>query len=212
MIIYDTREKCRIPEMIRKARVYSREETLKAGDYLIPKPSGGNILVERSSFHDFVGKIISGRLWIQVEKCLDAEVGDTYFIIEGPFDWRNAGMRRKAIISAMVALTRKVKVLMTMNENDTFTVLEKMNRSYSSDHAPDIREFNSRVAPRVMDEDAQAEWVLQGLEGVGPKIAAKILRKAGSLAKVMEISEEEFLELGKVGKSVYRVLHKPYRG
>ena len=82
MIYIDTREKGQFPVKIKEA-FNGEMRTLDAGDYMITKDKGV-IVIERSSFADFAGKIKSGRLKEQARKCLEVSE-DVYFVVENPW-------------------------------------------------------------------------------------------------------------------------------
>lgn len=210
MIVVDTREKGDFPYRVLK-ELPSKREMLAAGDYAIPTDKG-TIIIERSTLPDFVGKIKSGRLWKQVDKCCDAS-DDAYFVIEANYDWRYLGMPQASIVSAMVAISRKLKVLCVYGDHQTFMVLEKMHRSYGADRKMDVKEeVNSRVKTTETLMVDEVTWLLMGISGVGRRTAEKILKAAPShgMEGVMAMSREDLGKLGKIGRHVYDTLHHTY--
>jgi len=66
---------------------------------------------------------------------------------------------------------------------------------------------------RPRGERQRRLYVLEGLPGVGPRRAAQLLDRFGTVAAVMQASVEEFLTLPGVGPAtagkIARVIHGP---
>ena len=170
-MIVDSREKGNLPKNIIKD-FNADLMALGAGDYWIPKEDG-YIIIERSSYSDFVGKIISGRLWEQLEKCL-SKSDDVYFVLENPYLLNRSKMSYKAVIGAMASLSRKgVKLFTTRNSNETYAFIKYLYEKYNTEKKVDQSE--TRVKPKKMTPREQALYMLMGCNGIGEKTAKSLL-------------------------------------
>lgn len=206
MLVVDSREKGSLPARVLR-ELPSMKAALSAGDYMIPTTYKESILIERSTGADFVGKIVSGRLWEQLRKCMEG-ASTVYFVIENPGSMRYSKLPMKAVISAMTAVTQKARLFVTSNATETYYLIEKLHREFGSEGKPDVDAFNSRIKPKSMSHEEQAQWALMGITKVGEKTAKKMLMKAGSLSALSQMEAEEMRkQFGKVGEAVYRVFH-----
>lgn len=202
-LIIDTREKGSLPKKL-KEQVPFEERALGAGDYLIPKEEGF-ILIERSTYSDFIGKIISGRLWEQMNKCLEIS-DDVYFLLENPYMQRFSKFSYKATVGAKTSLSRHVKIFETRNASESFIFITKLYEKYNSDKQIDYKE--TRVKPKTMTDREMARYCLMGIRGIGQMIADKLL-EGHTLAEVAMMEEQHIKELTteKIAKKIWKVFH-----
>ena len=180
MIVYDTREKGKLPAMMEKEfGGHMLRKALNAGDVLI-QSDDKNIIIEISTSSDFISKIISGRLWKQAEKCLDASP-DVYFIIENTK--YELAFSRKSYIGAMLSLTRLgIHVIQTHTKGDTMHVIRYLYNKYHTDKGS--LQWG-RKKPKGLSNSRQAEYMLMGVVGLGPKTATELLDRYGTLEKLI---------------------------
>lgn len=188
MLLIDSREKGNLPKKCAK-EFDNVIDALGAGDYWIPKDEGF-IIIERSTYTDFAGKIMSGRLWEQMNKCL-TKSDDVYFILENPFTLKYTKINLKALYSAIASLSRRVKIITTRNSTETFYVIEKLYDKYNN---PNKKEFiDTRVKLKDKDPKKQAEYSLMGITGIGGTTASKLL-KDRTLRELVNLSNDQLIE------------------
>jgi len=145
---------------------------LGAGDFWIPKEEG-YIIIERSTYSDFVGKIMSGRLWDQIDKC-KSKSDDVYFVLENPYLLNRSQISYKAVIGAMASMTRKgVRTFTTRNASETHHLIRYLYEKYNT--AKKIDQSATRVKPKKMTFREQAIYALMGMNGIGEKTAESLL-------------------------------------
>lgn len=198
----DTREKGKLIEHLQKT-IPVEKMTMDAGDYLIPKDDKF-ILIERSSFSDFAGKIMSGRLWYQIGKCKEV-TDDIYFIVENPYRLRYLSKGTKsALWSAIASISRQVNVLVTMNQYDTFLILKHLYNKYNTNRK--VSQGEVRVKPKKMSAKKQAKFALMGLNGIGEQKADLLLAEntLSTLAK-MKVKDLTGMVESKLAKRIHAV-------
>lgn len=204
VLLIDTREKGSLPAKLKKAVPYE-ERALGAGDYWIPKQEGF-IIIERSTYSDFIGKIMSGRLWEQVEKCL-SKSDDVYFLLENPYMQRFSKFSYKATVGAKTSLSRRVKIFETRNASETFIFIKKLYDKYNTDRNVDYKE--TRVKPKKMTYLEQARFMLMGLNGVGESTVNKLFNNYDDLYEILRTKENELADVvgEKLANQIRNVLH-----
>ena len=203
VLLIDSREKGSLPVKLKKAVPYE-ERALGAGDYWIPKEEGF-IIIERSTYSDFIGKIISGRLWKQVEKCL-SKSDDVYFLLENPYMQRFSKFSYKATVGAKTSLSRRVKIFETRNASESFVFIVKLYEKYNTDKKVDYKE--TRVKIKGMTDREMARYCLMGVRGIGQQIADRLL-KGHTLAEVAMMDMDHLTELTteKIAGKIWKVFH-----
>ena len=204
MILIDTREKGNVPELLAEKNEHEFR-ALHAGDYWIATESDP-IVIERSTYSDFVGKIMSGRLWEQLEKCKSVS-SRIYFIFEGGSLYQ-CNMNVKSIIGAMLSITAKgAFVIQTKGMAETIHAITYLHEKFGGGKVP--THYHSRIKPKHANEKEQTLMALQGYAKIGSKTAGDLLDKFGSLVKVLEASEEELAEV--LGPSKAKIVNKAFK-
>ena len=154
---------------------------------------------------DFVGKIKSGRLWQQVEKCTGLS-DDVYFILENPYSLKYTKMNLASIYGAMIALSRKCKIITTRSAGETKIVLMRLHERYATDRK--VNDGEMRVKLKTKDDDKLAQYCLMGIPSVGSARAKELLADF-SIAELCDLSLQdlEFITSKKVAKNIHAVLH-----
>lgn len=177
---------------------------LEYGDYIITggpagrpgRPDTGPLeapaaaVIERKTYDDFVGSIKSGRLDVQLRGCQARAArggGITCLLLQGSGSIRS-DMKPAAYVSKMAALAwRGITVVSMRDEKETFYFVKKLaalaaagTEAPAASAEPAISEWGDsiRVRGRKTETDSaiqQAIWMLQGLPGVGPHKARKML-------------------------------------
>lgn len=203
MLFVDSREKGGIVKRC-TSELKGEIKPLSAGDYWIQKEDG-IVVVERSTYNDFCGKIVSGRLWEQVRKCKDIS-NDVYFILENPYTLKFSNVSVQAIYAAIVGLCNQVNVITTRSMSETFRVIEILHKKYNDPKKKAWVEY--RAKPKVKDTHSIAKWCLEGVPSIGSVASDKLLQ-GRSIAELCKMSELELCALvsKKQGSILYAVLN-----
>jgi Fanconi anemia group M protein len=166
---------------------------LPAGDYII----NGTIGIERKSAEDFVQSIICNRLFDQVAR-LKRSVPRTLLIVEGnPYGTAHKiqpSAIRGALLSVLVSW--QAPVIFSKNKEDTVALLLAIARQ-------DIATLSQIAAPKKYRSKklvSRQLFFLQGIPGVGPALAARMIATFGSLKAVINATEEALKKVEGIGK------------
>jgi len=155
-------------------------------------------LVERKTLSDLVASIKDGRLFRQGCRLATSPLW-TVLILEGTGkDLASSGMRREAIQGALMTITLflGIPLLRSMNLEETarLMVLAARQRRRFADGPLPRRGRRPRGKYRI-----QAR-VLQGLPGVGPERARRLLDRFGSLEAALTADVEQLASVRGIGK------------
>ncbi len=171
---------------------------LTVGDYRL----GSEAVIERKTAHDFVLSVIDGRLFRQAAQ-LKMQGLRTAILVEGdPFQTDldiDAQSVRGAVVS--VSLIWQVPVIFSGSLWQTVDILWFMaNQVHRLTHRP-----VARYGYRPKRLRRRQLYVLQGLPGVGPERATRLLKHFGTLRRVFKASEKEWIETEGIGKKGARL-------
>lgn len=207
-IIVDTREKqSLIAANLLEQKANIKFEKLDIGDYLV-----GDTIIERKTFLDFIGSMMSKRLQEQLINL--KKYPKQFLIIEG-FYYNYQSERVKIHENAIrgmllsIAIDFQIPIIYTENEEDTAKFLILTARKYEkpkTNHA--IRQ--SKTA-KTLEE--QKQFILEGFPGIGPATAKQLLDNFDSLRDIFNASKEKLesivgLDPGKVEKFLGLVLNR----
>ena len=205
MLFIDTFEVGSVPVQL-ESTVETSRATLPAGDYWIPKEDGSMMITERSTYSDFVGKIKSGRLYKQVEKCLEYS-DDVYFVIEGRWS-KFAKFPVKSAVGMVASISRKVDVMWLDGPNSTIHFLKYMHDKLAGTKKDIVI---GRHVPKALSTADTAKYMLQAVPNVGPKTAEKLLNNR-TIADLCVKSLPEMMKYGHYGRELYEALHHYEKG
>ena len=191
LIIVDSREKGNLKNKL-ITELGAEVKALGGGDILITTDQA-NIVIERSTYSDFIGKIMSGRLWEQVDKCLQMS-DDVYFVLENPYMLNRTNMSLASVYGAIASLSRGVKVITTRNSTETFYFIKSLYNKYHKQK--EVSEHEIRVKPKDMSHAEQALFALKGLTGIGEVTAKKLLIHFETLREVASASVGDLMHAG----------------
>lgn len=172
---------------------------LALGDYLLDR----RFLFERKTLIDLVVSIQSGRLFKQAMRLAEMETLRPAMILEGQArDLRNSGMRWEAIQGALITMTLIVGLPVLRTRTPEQTV--KTMRYVALQGQAVARGALPRRGGRPRGKTALQKHVLQGLPGVGPERAARLLERFGSVRAVVEADENQLASVSGVGSKTAR--------
>lgn len=169
---------------------------MPVGDYLVD----GRVLVERKTLPDLIASIKDGRLFRQALRLAEAKSWCVMVLEGASRDIANTGMRREAIQGALVtiALYFGIPLLRSSGPNETARLLiyiSRQGRAFSQG-CPHRRGRLPRGKRRVQI------YILQGFPGIGPRRAARLLDRFGSLERILAAEVEELRGVAGIGVRV----------
>ncbi|MBI2296449.1 MAG: nuclease [Betaproteobacteria bacterium] len=169
---------------------------LKIGDYLL----GNRLLLERKTLKDLVAAIISGRRFTQTLRLAETRRRPA-MVLEGTSrDLADSGMRWEAIQGALVSVSVicGVPVLRTRTPEETVRTMLFAARQVETIATGAI----PRHGWRPRGKYARQLYILQGLPGIGPERARRLLARFGSIEAVVNARPEELRSVGGIGKRI----------
>ena len=196
MITIDKREETNNTGLFKtlstNGEIHYNLETMNAGDCKIDG-TNGSWIIEVSSILDFVGKIRSGRLWEQAEKCL-ADCENVIFVIVGRDDnLRAKGVSMNARVGAKFSLMRRGIHVIQYTKYSQLLKLIKIISDKMDSKSKSTGEF-SRSKPKEMTVYDQAMYMLTGVKGIGEATARKILEEGSLYDFIQKVKDRDHKE------------------
>ncbi len=169
---------------------------LKLGDYCVDD----HFLFERKTLTDLVTGIVSGRLFTQALR-LAATTLRPAMILEGTSrDLDGSGMRREAIQGALVTVTLfcGIPLLRTSTPEETVRTMlfaARQGQAYAKGALP-------RPGWRPRGKFARQLFILQGLPGIGPERARRLLARFGSVEAIINAQTKDLRSVEGIGKQI----------
>ncbi len=183
-----------IPALLAKEDIVVKEKKLSIGDYII----NGHIVVERKTTKDFIVSIIDGRLFSQASR-LKRHAEIPFMVIEG-IDLFRTGYEidPQAIRGAIVSLSVswQIPLIFSKTPEGTAEILV-MAGIHDIRYRDDILKRMGRKPKRMQTRKL---YLLQGLPGIGPGMAKRMLEYFGSVEKVFTADEQELVCVEGIGK------------
>jgi len=211
-ITVDYRERCNI--LIRTLQeagdTLLRRDCLTVGDYQL-----NNLIAERKTMPDLIGSVKDGRLFLQAGKL--AKINESSIIIlEGTLrDLLHSGMRREAIQGTLITLMLRfgIPVLRSNSPEESARLMLYAARQIERENTFGDRSIKKwRYRGKTQKNSINQMHVLQGIPGVGTRLATQILKRFGSIATLCKASKEELLKVKGIGKLnagyIHNTLHK----
>lgn len=209
-IIVDHREDKEIIRELTKQGLDLEIKQLAVADFIIQtKDNEGSIkdlAIERKTQMDFINSIIDKRIFTQLIN-LKEYYPLQLLIIEGSrnlFAIRNFHPNAIRGMLASIAIDYQVPVIYTKNYRDTCSFLnliakrlEKQRKNFS---------LIKKRKPLTLKE--QQEFLIESLPGIGPNLSKELLKKFGSVKKIINASEEKLIKVPKIGKKKAEAIKK----
>ena len=169
---------------------------LSMGDYQIDN----RLIVERKTLKDFAVSIIDGRLFKQMIRLANSN-SKVVLIIEGTAsDTTELGMTREAMQGALitVSLILGIPVLRSKDPSETAKLIVYIGRQIESMAMGGVQ----RHGYRPKTKRKRQLFILQGLPGVGPERAGRLLDRFGSVGVAISASSSELQSVDGIGRSI----------
>jgi DNA excision repair protein ERCC-4 len=166
-------------------------DRLPVGDYSIDD----RVIVERKTYADFATSLIDGRLFPQaaaLARCPHRPV----ILLEGPTPPCLPDVHPHALKGAVISLAVmwRLPVLYARDPADSLRVLRDL--AHQANLAGGYLKRYDRKPKRVATRKLH---LLQGLPGVGPELAHRLLEQFGSIERVITAPEDALMQVRGVG-------------
>ena len=171
-------------------------QRLSLGDYKIDN----RMIVERKTLKDFAISIIDGRLFKQMIRLANSK-SESVLILEGTVGGiADLGLTREAMQGALitVSLILGIPVLRSKNPSETAKLIVFIARQIESMARGGVR----RQGYRPKNKRKRQLFILQGLPGVGPQRAERLLARFGSVEAAISASSSQLQSIDGIGKSI----------
>jgi ERCC4-type nuclease len=197
-IIADDRE-CKsevIASLLQIEEVDVTIRRLSMGDYQVDD----RLTVERKTLNDFALSIIDGRLFKQMIRLANSK-SEGVLIIEGTAsDIADLGMTREAMQGALitVSLILGIPVLRSKDPSETAKLIAYIGRQIESMVMGGVQ----RHGHKPKNKRKRQLFILQGLPGVGPERAERLLVRFGSVEAAISASSSQLQSVNGIGKGI----------
>jgi len=170
-----------------------RVQRLTTGDYVV----GGWLVVERKRLPDLAASVVDGRLFRQMLRLLESHAR-CVLVLEGRGrDLARCGVSRAALQGALVTVSvlMGVPLLRARDARETAQLMLFAARQ----HRAFVSGGLQRHGKRPQGKRRTQIHLLQGLPGVGPERAARLLAAFGSVEAVVRAEREELERVAGIG-------------
>ena len=190
----DPRERAaRLPELAQACGAFDvHVRQLPIGDYLI----AGRVVVERKTYVDFATSLVDGRLFPQAA-ALARSPHRPVILLEGPRPARLPAVHPHALQGAVASLAVmwRLPLIHSRTPEDSLRLFRFIAVQSCRTDAGVLKRYDrkpKRLASRRL-------YMLQGLPGVGPAIAQRLLARFGSIERAIAADPAALMEVGGVG-------------
>lgn len=201
VVIDDRESSSGIAEILQQRHgVEVRIQRLSLGDYLVDDV----VLLERKTFPDLVASIKDGRLFGQGCRLAGAPHWAAVVLEGTSRDLTDCDMRREAIQGALITLTLflGIPLLRSQHREETARLMlyaARQGRLVATGALP-------RRGRRPRGKSRVQSRVLQGLPGIGPERARRLLERFGSLEAVLTADVEALASVEGIGSSTAKAI------
>lgn len=165
---------------------------LATGDYLIDD----EVLIERKSIADLATSLIDGRLFPQVARLAHSRYR-SLLLIEGPTPASIPDVHSHSLEGALISIAAmwRVPVLYSSDSEQSARMLRFLADQVRGPHERILRRFDrkpKRLASRRL-------FLLQGVPGVGPALAHRLLGHFGTIENVVTADASALTQVRGVG-------------
>ncbi len=199
LVIDDREVRSQVPAALAAEAAFDIEiRRLPLGDYLLD----GVLLFERKTLQDLVESIKQGRLFDQALRLAESKLSAALILEGTSADLADSRMRWEAIQGALitVALFVGLPILRSRNAEETARTMLYAARQHRAVATGDL----PRRGRRPKGKAALQSYLLQGLPGVGPQRARRLLRRFGNVENVVTADAEALVEVDGIGLEIAR--------
>ncbi|TVQ93041.1 MAG: nuclease [Chromatiaceae bacterium] len=184
-----------LPALRRLPGVQVRLARLAVGDYQVDEC----LLFERKTLPDLVRSLKDGRLFSQALRLANAPLRAAIILEGRAGDLAASQMRREAIQGALIMLTLflGLPLLRAADARESATLIllaARQGRAFASGALP-------RHGRRPRGKARLQSHILQGLPGIGPTRARRLLDRFGSIEAIIAASAADLASVEGIGKT-----------
>ena len=174
-----------------------RLERLAVGDYFV----GAGVLVERKTYADFAMSLVDGRLFPQAA-ALARSPHRPVILLEGPKPSRMPDVHPHALKGAIVSLAVmwRLPVVHARDPEDALWVLRCLADQVGRTEPGVLKRYDQK--PKRLA--SKKIYMLQGLPGVGPALADRLLLHFGTVEQVITADEITLMQVPGLGRTKAR--------
>lgn len=174
-----------------------RLERLAVGDYFL----GAGVLVERKTYADFATSLVDGRLFPQAA-ALARSPHRPVILLEGPKPSRMPDVHPHALKGAIVSLAVmwRLPVVHARDPEDALWVLRCLADQIGRAEPSGLKRYD-RKPKRLASKKI---YMLQGLPGIGPALADRLLLHFGTVEHVITADEITLMQVPGLGRTKAR--------
>lgn len=178
---------------------------LEVGDFVL----SDQCAVERKTRTDFESSVVDGRLFEQAHNLVGQYPRSILIIVGERFERLTQAALRGALLH--LALEVRLPVLFVRDEAAfARTIFHAAQREQSEG-----REVRLRSEKRAFTQGQRQQFIIEGLPGVGPELAQRLLERFGRVENVLTATEDELCSVDGVGEQtaqdIREVLGSRYR-
>jgi ERCC4-related helicase len=184
-------------------------EKLDTADYVL----GSNVAVEFKAQDDFVDSLLDGRLFQQL-KAMKSNFIKPVILVEGSRDLysiRNIHHNSIRGMLSSIAVDFSVPIVYSKTFKESAAMLVAMAKREQEKSGKDFSFHGSRKPLSFKD---QQEYIVGSFPSVGPSLAKELLKKFGTVEKIVNATEDELKEVDLVGekkaKTIKDIVGKMY--
>jgi len=171
-------------------------QRLSLGDYQV----ASTLIVERKTFIDFTASIKDGRLFTQARRLARASL-PTLLILEGTAaDLAATAMRREAIQGALISLSLifGIPILRSLSADETARlIVYAAHQLHQAAHGA-----IPRHGYRPKGKRKRQIHILQGLPGIGPARAGRLLDTFGTVQAIINTDPDQWSAVPGIGRRI----------
>lgn len=170
-------------------------DRLDVGDYLVD----GRLRVERKTLPDLARSTADGRLLRQASRVAAAAMRAAVVLEGTTRDLTQTDMSRAALQGALITLTLKMDLSLLRAKTPSETARLLCYAAGQLRRTPDGGAPHASGGARPSGKEQTQLYVLQGLPGVGPTRARRLLEALGSVEAVMTASPDALRAVDGIG-------------
>ncbi len=171
---------------------------LVIGDFQVAR----RLLVERKTLDDFAVSVIDGRFFRQMEQLAGSSMQGVLILEGGSRDLNHTGVRREALQGAMIytGIILRVPILRSLGPAETARLIIYAARQVTLSDTGAVK----RAGRRPKGKRKRQLYLLQGLPGIGPVRARRLLDHFGSVRNVFTAPPDELTAVSGIGGDMAR--------
>ncbi|MCX6659943.1 MAG: endonuclease [Candidatus Bathyarchaeota archaeon] len=194
-VIVDERERSHIPTHLKKLGLTVDFKMLDEGDYLVP-----GYAIERKSIQDFISSLYSGRLFNQAYRMRQVH-RFSILAVEGDFFSALGKIKNPRVFwGALVSLSFEydLRVFFTRSSEDTAELIGILAK-----HPPELRSHPPIIVRKPKSSRLRETQIalIEGLPGVGARLAVQLLKRLGTPRSIFLATEAELSARGGLGRA-----------